>query len=355
MNISIAERLKPFSHTYGINCLIPGTQWKVKAFPTYWVFKNIETFKEFTVDVEISGPYQEFTCLQDLEKGKVTIFFQSQKGYFRFDIMGFSEGIELIFVKGTPEGVSIITKKNEQKIYPKDRILLTSSEEKMGSFSSEFERLSLGASKKQDWDLMMRRKDLREIFPIWMKAASSTSNKQHPFSHPVLDQCKRLIHEGRTHELYDAFSLLFQLSFEGMMCPTIEDKNHLKVFDKPLAPISAFEIMQKGAELIRSLFFQQKEDHLFILPNLPSKMICGRFIKIYSEDIGVIDFEWSKGKIKKFILHACSNKTIHLHFQKEIGEYRLKQKLSDKGIIINSKEALNIRSGNTYILDRFQK
>ena len=63
MKIAIAERLKPFSHTPGVACLIPGTCWKVEAFPTL-----LRIGEKYDLPLPITGPVADFTLELDLEK-----------------------------------------------------------------------------------------------------------------------------------------------------------------------------------------------------------------------------------------------------------------------------------------------
>ncbi len=122
--ITIANRLRPFSHTPGTQCLIPGTTKVLTAYPT-----RIEIDGE-AQELEVTGPVEKFLVQQDLEKGCVTVEGHAASGFFRHVIQG--EPIP------------------------------------------HLERLSLGCHKKQDWDLVTRRCDLIEIAPFWFQLAQWT-------------------------------------------------------------------------------------------------------------------------------------------------------------------------------------
>jgi hypothetical protein len=66
MNLTIAEKFCPFSHTPGSSCLIPGTWWSVQAFPTRLCFSHRD--QRIEISLELTGPVELFTLEQDLEK-----------------------------------------------------------------------------------------------------------------------------------------------------------------------------------------------------------------------------------------------------------------------------------------------
>ncbi|HSX13313.1 MAG TPA: hypothetical protein VLE96_02720 [Chlamydiales bacterium] len=107
--INIATKLRPFSHTFGSKCLIPGTDIVVEAFPNFLRIGSDE------IPVNISSG---FTLQQDLERNCVWVFGKN----FRKKI----------------EGVSF----------------------------SNIEKLSFGSHKSQDWDMVLRRMDMAEILPV---------------------------------------------------------------------------------------------------------------------------------------------------------------------------------------------
>lgn len=107
--IKIATKLRPFSHTFGSKCLIPGTDTIVEAFP------NLLRIGTEEIPIDISSG---FTLQQDLMRNCVWVFGKN----FRKRI----------------DGVSL----------------------------SEIEKLSLGSHKSQDWDMVLRRMDMAEILPV---------------------------------------------------------------------------------------------------------------------------------------------------------------------------------------------
>jgi len=75
MKIKIAERLRPFSHTPGASCLIPGTCFAVTAFPT------LLRIDQHEIKLKLTGPVSNFTLQQDLEKNCVFVFGKAKEGH----------------------------------------------------------------------------------------------------------------------------------------------------------------------------------------------------------------------------------------------------------------------------------
>src|SRR5689334_22585384 len=114
--ISIAERLKPFSHQPGAKCLLPESPYLVEAFPALVRIKTLsgEIIKEIPLPIE--GPLEQFTLMQNLERGCVTLFSEA----YYFHIL---PNLEVVFQKNPP----------------------------LPPLKTE-ERLSLGSHKKQEWE-----------------------------------------------------------------------------------------------------------------------------------------------------------------------------------------------------------
>jgi hypothetical protein len=107
--ITIAKKLRPFSHMYGAKCLLPGTDTVIEAFP------NLLRIGKEEIPLNITSG---FTLQQDLERNCVWVFGKN----FRKKIEG-----------NSPKNI---------------------------------ETLSLGSHKSQDWDMVLRRMDMVEILPI---------------------------------------------------------------------------------------------------------------------------------------------------------------------------------------------
>ena len=216
--LKIKEKLRPFSHTPGIRCLIPGTDKIVQAFPT----KLIVESKEYP----LPGPALEFTLMQDVERLCCVVFSKKYRLYI------------------WPSGE---VNENKPPIV-------------------EQERLFLGCTKKMEWEMMKRRMDMREILPLWfqlgqrLKATGSFS---------LLEACQK----ARPTDCMAAFTALFRAGFSDMMVPRKRDEDFLglcsdEVQGDPLV------LLGEGSRLIRSFFLEGNR----VLPALPPQLISGKLL-----------------------------------------------------------------------------
>lgn len=127
--ISIAAKLRPFSRRIGAQCIIPGTDAVIEAFPHFLRIGSIE------IPLKNDPWLLDFTLQQDLEKNCVWVFGKK----FR------------IKVTAAPDGFLV-----GDRFFPADVRFQR---------PGEIERLSLGCHKAQDWDLVSRRLDPKEFLP----------------------------------------------------------------------------------------------------------------------------------------------------------------------------------------------
>ncbi len=323
MLITIKDRLHPFSHRPGIHCLVPRSSWAMEAFPTLLRFRDLASGKEKEIPLDVLGPVHPFTVEQDLDKGCVRIFGTGPKGYIHFT-------------------VSCI--EGELVVAPKSKPLPPLLEEK----------LSLGMNKALDWDLVMRRRDLKEIFPQWLRlAAAIPAMEDAAFHHPFLYACRKVIEEKDKLALEPAFLNFFEASFKGILVPSWTDERHLGILpgNFEIPKLSPLVLLKEGAACIRSLFFRKEEAHLHILPCLPPEFHSGRFVRLS----GMVDLEWSKKLIRRMIIRPQTDGPLHLHFQKEIRGFRLRTSLKERGRTVHRDEPIEGTVGRTLYLDNFQK
>ena len=85
MEISIAEKLRPFSHEPGTSCLIPGTTLVMRVYPSCIQVFDLENSPPKLVwetFLDVIGPVRDFTVQQDLEKMRVLVWGASSKWFF---------------------------------------------------------------------------------------------------------------------------------------------------------------------------------------------------------------------------------------------------------------------------------
>jgi len=291
MHIKIRERLRPYSHMSGATALIPGTLWVVRATPTRLRIEDLAGNLHHEMPLEIAiGPKRGFTVQQDLEKQLVFVFGQAEKGFYRLQIRALPEGIELkrgdqvwIVPLAGPRGV-------------KAR-----------------ERLSLGNNKAQDWDLVRRRWDLREILP-------------------------QIFHLGQQTPGVADFS---ELPLETLC---------MELFPPEIPSAS---LLCKGAQMIRNLFVQERGDELLLLPSSPILFDSGRLVGVEWGQIGKVDFEWTKRQMRRLVLRVRLGGVRILSFPKEVKEFRLRSDCQEEKC--SNGQPLALVVGKTYLLDRFQK
>jgi len=323
--ISIAERLRPFSHQPGTKCLIPGSQYFIEAFPALVKIRTLsgDLVKEIVLDIQ--GPLKQFTTMQDLERGCATLFSE----LYHFHIL---PNLEVVFQKNPP----------------------------LPSLKLQ-ERLSLGCHKKQDWEAIKKRCDFREIFPYWFRLGSllnlpaRKSDEGGVFS--LLKTSYEALYSHRPETILSNFKSLFLAGFSSMLVPRAFDDDYQGILPSNLTESqeSPLYLLSEGSALIRSLFILAAENEISILPNLPPEFFSGRMVNVSCSSYGNIDFEWSKKTIRRVCFHAQKDGEILLHFPSKMKFFRLRTDMREKGRILACGDSLEIKSGSQYLLDRFQK
>lgn len=325
MLIAVKDRLHPFSHSPGIRCLVPGSTWALEAFPTLLRFIDLVSGKEKEVSLDVSGPVHPFTVEVDVDKLCVRVFGQGSGGHFQYTVT-------------CVEGEIAVASKNKAKTPP----------------MHSPEKLSLGANKALDWDLVIRRRAVEEIFPQWVRLVATLPNiSDGSFSHPLLDACRSAIEKKHKVEIVPAFLNFFEACFSGILVPSWTDERHLGLIPETYrAPkLCPLLLLQEGARSIRSLFYRKEKEHVYLLPCLPPEFHSGRFVGL--DDF--LDLEWSKKLIRRAVIRPKFDGPLHLHFQKEIRSFRLRTSLKDRGRRVERDELIECKAHRALYLDNFQK
>lgn len=264
--LKIKEKLRPFSHVPGTRCLIPGTNKVVQAYPT----KLLLDGKEYPLD----GPVKQFTLCQDVERRCCVVFSEKYRLYI------------------WPNGE---VKKQKPPIVFQ-------------------ERLFLGCTKKMEWEMMKRRCDMCEIFPLWFQLGQMEAKG----SFSLLDECAQKRDVA-------SFTKLFRVGFGSMMVPRRKDEDFLGLCEDEVQGDPAI-LLSEGFRIIRSLFLDGNQ----VLPHLPPEFPSG---KLLTE---TIDLEWTKKQIRRVFVRSKTEPK--LQFPKKIKRYRV----TKKGEML-------------YLLDRFEK
>ncbi len=318
MKIKIAQKLRPFSHTPGATCLIPGTCIPVAAYPTLLRIGAHE------IPLPLTGPVKDFTLQQDLEKDCVYVFGKAPQGYFKLRLYATNSSFHLRREKGPLKDLEI-------------------PHEFFFQIKANPERLSLGNHKSQDWDLIKKRCDLKEILPLLFLLGQKI-----PVIPPQpLKGTAHLLELSPGKTLF-GLECLFKAAFTQMLIPRLTDDQHQGLAPTEPAAGDPCFLLQETYKLIRSLFFHQNERRLAILPNCPFD--AGRLIHLKAPGIGEIDLEWTKKKPRLIHIHASTSGDALLELPQEIKTYRVNKSHRQK-----RGEPLRLTAGKTTFLDRFEK
>jgi len=332
MHIKSALRFYPFTHLVGTPCLIPGTEWVCRVYPT--LLRLSRGQEEIEHPLPLVGPVRPFTIFQDLEKGRVEVRGKAESGFFRFFLLAEESAIKLISLKGSLESKTLATAE-ELPLPPK-------------------ERLSLGINKQQDWQMVLRRSDPTEILPFWLRLAAWTPGRPHELNENRGTYA--LLQKGEKTKQYALLKNAIEGCFEGMLTPRIDDGLlGLISFEKFPDDLSPLPLLHLGAGLIRSLFITFDEEEIALLPHLPPEFHAGRFLHITTPHGDTLSLEWSKKQLKKVHLKAATTRILNWKFPRALSSYRLRLGRATRGERLSTKEPLKIESGREYHLDRFEK
>ncbi len=343
----------------GCKVLLPSTMWSITAYPTGFDCISLETGERKTFFWDITGPVFPFTVEQDFLKRQVFIYGEATQGYFRFTFLREDKRIVLLIEKTPEEGLSLLDEKGylQKTLFKGDQVELFSDLSTSPLESKE--QLFLGNNKKRDWEQIRKRRDPTEFLPLWhfvgQDYSSSLEGETGVFVDLLLALEKKI--EAQDKNVLDLLSNLYFAGFSGGLVPRANDEER-----QGLVPFTPFikgqkvpPLLGKGAHLIRSLFFAEKEGVLSILPYLPSSFVFGKLLNIKTTDGCKIDLEWSKRQIRTMYIFSENKKTIHLRLPSDIKRYRLRSVMKDKGRMIEKGESFVMEPGQTLLLDRFQK
>ena len=350
MAIKMALRLLPYSHELGTYCLLPRSSLRFQIFPALVRVHELSQNQPKLLNeipLNVKGPVQNFTLQQDLERGAIRVWGQAKNGFFRYRCVANEAGDSFSLIsEKEPEGTLVLSP------LPKGNPLLS---------RPLYECLSLGSHKSQDWTLMRRRESMREILPHWFRLGQQVSQRAYHAlqgTTALLTKCEERVAAHERRLILPAFKDLFRAGFEGMLSPRLVDEEHQGYHLPPLSeatPCSPLELLRRGAQMIRSLLIQSQTEGISLLPVLPSDFAFGRALNLYCQGIGRIDLEWSKGVLRRVIVHADTDGLALFHMQKELKNFRLKSNRCSTAAILRCSEAFSIEKGYLYFLDNFKR
>lgn len=367
MHISIAERLRPFSHLPGTSTILPGCGYQVQIFPCLIRLYHLKRALPLLVDelsLELKGPIEQFTICNDLEKGRVTVSGKTAEGWMRYHLISSQkdEGIRLLVDRAPASGFPILREQGRQVLRDKEWLHLLGEVSAFEPYRvPPCDRLSLGNHKAQDWELIKRRLDLAEILPLWhrlgqlvpqMSASGSTDGTL-----ALLESCRKSFTEEKPELAQDHWLNVIRGGFTSLLTPQLEDSDYQGLISAlPLTSleVSPLVLLTAGSSLIRRLFFQQQQNQLAILPYLLPSLPSGRLLNVALEGGGWISLEWTKKTIRHLILYSEQEQEIYLKFRSHVRTYRLRQRLQDKGERKDCSSSLLLQKNCHYFFDNFK-
>lgn len=360
IRITIAERLRPFSHTPGTYCLLPGTPYQLRIYPTRVEIVSIsscDAVPPFVIDLQLQGPAADFTIQQDLEKCCVLVWGHYQEGFVRYRIFSKDSGV-FFEIERCPDGGLILFSPDKHLMTQKQSFQLPVSAFDAGTVFPT--RLSLGSHKAQDGDLIRRRGQLEEIFPLWFRLGMLFGQEEAKTApeHPLLERCAESVLNRDILKIYAAFKTLFLAGFRGLLCPRLEDDEFQGLYPKNTTETSAIAspliLLSQGAAWIRQIFLQVQQDTLIFLPALPPEFHAGRMTDLVTP-FGEVDLEWSKKSLRRAVLRCKKTLSLSVLFSKELKAFRLHTNADSRGKIVPIGQPLDIVAGELYFLDNFTR
>lgn len=379
MKIEIAERLHPFSHVPGTSFVLPGSSLAIEIFPALLRIKELALgapclVLELALDLE--GPINDFTALQDLEKGSLRVWGTSASGYFRYVVKALEsgQGCAVVVEKSPPAGILLKCSgkwavRQESLLKPNEKIVFSEQgTSESGTIPCSFhsiERLSLGSHKLQDWELVRRRLTFNEIFPIWYRLGQMVlkpSLNQLAGTAVLLNDCRNAISGKAPEKILAHFQNLFLAGFSGVLSPRLVDTDfqgirHLgKDLFLPLeTKASALTLLTEGFQLIRSLFLKEFDSTIHLLPSMPPEFHCGRLVEVRCGKKGSLSLEWTKKSLRCLTFSALEDQQLAFSFSNHEKSCRLRTSYKDKGITYIRGSQIDIIAHQNYWLDNFQR
>jgi hypothetical protein len=372
MKITIAERFHPFSHRPGTVCPLPLSTWQATIYPTRIILSKIDApSHSFILDLALQGPVKEFTVELELEKGIIRVFGFMGKKSIRYEIRRHTDGILFTFEKiPTPSlQCNLLGKALSYQLVEKEPLLIPVPPE-MTTVTIPTTRLSLGMHKAQDWEMVLRRFDLREILPILMRLGAtipSTATVQQPSGTLQLLHAFESACAARNKlEATASCEQWLRTSFTGILVPTLNDTLFQGILPSS-APVSentsVLPHLIEGSRLVRSLFFEEtqgpcEKTQWEILPCLLPAFAAGRLLNLSTQHLDTLSIEWSKHQLKKMIIHTSQQRLQSLKFPKEIRSFRLRTSLKEKGKVYHLEGGcieLPLPAHTQLFLDCFKK
>lgn len=367
MQISIAERLRPFCHVPGTSTLLPGLAYHVQIFPCLIRISHLKSSKPQLLAeclINLKGPLEQFTFFNDLEKGRLTVSGKSEEGWIRYHLISAleKEGVRLLVEKAPSCGFSLESQGKHDLLRKGEWRDFFIQEGPFEPYHVPLcDRLSLGNHKAQDWELIKRRFDFTEILPLLHRLGQLVPSQPLPSRSEgtltLLEECTETLSQNRPDESEKVWRRFLMGCFNDLLVPQLEDVYHQGLVSSACLSnaLSPLVLLSEGSQMIRRLFIQQVGNQVAILPHLLPSLHCGRLLHVSLEGGGWIDFEWTKKSIRRLVfLTGTEDREYSFKFPPHIKSYRLREQDNDKGERKSTPNSLFFKKNCYYLFDNFQ-
>jgi hypothetical protein len=289
------------------------------------------TGEQLEIPLDVVGPMSEFILSLDLRRNEVEIRGRAKNRFLLAVIKRQGADLVLFFPK---------EKKTEYIVRGEEPVPMTE------------EILSLGMNKQLDWELVRRRADAREIFPVWFSLG-----QKMPRTPPVWGGTATLLRDRPEKTVLERLTLLFRVGFEGLMTPRLIDDDLQGIVPHSGTPPdgSPLFLLTEGVRQIRVLFFREEKMTFHLLPELPPEFHSGRLYGLMTEAGDRLDIEWSKKLLRRVTIRLAKTRSLSLVLQRELKSFRLRTSYKARGARHDASMPLVLEEGHLLYLDRFQK
>jgi hypothetical protein len=363
MKIQMEEKMRPFSHLPGAHGTLPKSFWKIQAFPSLLLFESPKGEK-IQIAFRLSGRMEGFTLFEDLFRGELEMTGKIGGDFLRLFLKKEGEKIGLFVKKAPKEGIECkllspfpYSPTKTDRVFSGQTILFDVKEKEFSV--PPLERFFLGSHKKMDMDLIKRRKDPKEIFPLWFLFSQWLPSLPESTKEGVgllLNRSEELLKKKEKRELEKELLFLWDCGFSSLFVPHLDDPNHLLSFEKLSISSNAnpLILLKEGAKILRSLFLEEKEEKVFLLPTLLPSCVSGVLQKMHLS-FGLLDLEWRAHVPRRAVIASHEAHTLSLICPKPISSYRIRRSNLDRGKRILSGDLLKIEKDEVIFFDRFEK
>ena len=366
MDLSVKHTLRPFSHLPGTSTPLPGSTYLIRIYPCLIeVYSIAESSPQFiqSFHLDLKGPVEQFTVWNDLEKSRITVGGKTSDGWIRYHLSAHSSNSGILFICDRVPGLSL-TMYSESKprtIHRNEGFdLFTYENSSLICLKQCQEQLSFGNYKAQDIELIRRRLNIQEIFPLWYRMGQlfslQTSQYKAEGNLLLLEDCKKSLLENHPEKDNRLWLNLFQAGFTSLFSPQLVDSNHLGLISSSeiqYQQISPLTLLVEGARVIREMFLSQRNNQLFVLPHLLPELHCGTFLNVEISQIGTMSIEWTKKTIRRCVFYSKHNQEIEFIFKSNVQSYRLRDSSKQMNLKCNRASLLTLQENTHYFFDNF--